>query len=134
MQARIPVREGHEAPSCKIAMIEIVGRVGDRLATPVGADARAIDRIALAQEHALETLAAVPAILPHLRAGGVPHDQPDAAPFLMDEIFDIAMVAGERLAGIAGFCDDLAADLIGAGRFQDDRRLLLFGERRLGSG
>src|SRR5207344_1386607 len=82
LQAWMPFAEiDAESPGCEIALVEILGFVIDRLATPVGpADARAIPqihRIALAQKDALEAFAAVPAVLPHLGAGAVPHDQSD---------------------------------------------------------
>jgi hypothetical protein len=65
----------------------------------------------------------------------VPHDQADAASFRGDEVFNVTMVAGERLAGVAGLGNDLAAHFIRARRFQDDRRLRgftpLLSERRI---
>src|SRR5206468_7082606 len=98
---------------------EIIRRVGDRLAAPVRAtDARAVPEvngISPAQKNALVTFAAVPAIFPHFRAGTVPHDQADAAPLRGDEVFDVTMVAGERLAGVTRLGDDLAANFIRAG-------------------
>jgi hypothetical protein len=99
-------------------LIEILRGVGDRLATPVRAtDARAVPQvngISLAQEDALVTFAAVPAVFPHLRAGTVPQDQADAAPFHGNKVFNITMDAGECLAGITGLGNDLAADFIRA--------------------
>src|SRR3954452_18503163 len=120
----MPVEIGQaETPGGKVALIEIVRRVGDRLAAPVGAtDARAVpqvNRISPAPESALAALAAVPAVFPHLGAGTVPHDQADAAPFRRDKIFDVTMIAGERLAGITGLGDDLATHCIRTGRFQN---------------
>src|SRR5215217_8284079 len=127
----MPVEIGQaETPGGKVALIEIIRRVGDRLATPVGAtDARAVpqvNRISPAQENALVTFTAVPAVFPNLGAGAVPHDQADAAPFRRDEIFDVTMIAGERLAGVTGLGDNLAANFIRARGFQDDGRLRRF--------
>src|SRR5215213_10401513 len=127
----MPVEIGEaETPGCAIALIEIIRRVGNRLATPVRAtDARAVpqvNRVSPAQENALVAFATVPAIFPYLGAGAVPHDQADPAPFRGDEVFDVTMVAGERLAGVAGLGDNLAADFIRARGFQDDGRLRRF--------
>src|SRR5207245_3193223 len=97
----------------KVTLIEIIRRVGDRLATPVRAtDARAVpqvNRIPPAQENAFITFAAVPAVFPNLRAGTVPHDQADATPFRRDDVFDVTMVAGKRLPGIIGLGNAHAA-------------------------
>src|SRR5262249_25574219 len=122
-----PVRIGDaETPGRKVARIKIFRSVGDRLAAPVRtADARAvpqIDGISPAQEDALVAFAAVPAVFEYLRARAVPHDQADLAPFRRNEIFDVTMVAGQRLAGVAGLGHDLAADLKRPRRVQDDWR------------
>src|SRR5262249_46382110 len=128
LQAGVPVRVGDaEAPGGEVALVEILGLVVDRLAAPVGAaHARAVpqvDRITAAQEDALVALAAVPAVLPHLGGRAVPHDQADRPALGGDEVLDVAVVAGERLARVGRVADDLAADFIGAGRFEHDGRL-----------
>ena len=105
---------GSEAPGAEVALVASgLGLVGVILATPVGpAHARPIPdvcRIAGAQQLGLIALAPIPPPLPHRRAGAVPQEQRRALGIDRDLVFDMAMVADQRLGG--RIAEHLAAGL-----------------------
>ena len=57
-----------------------------------------------------EALAAVLAVLPHLRAGAVPHHEARLARVLRQKILDVTVIAGKVLIGVFRIFQNLAAD------------------------
>ncbi|KAK2800355.1 hypothetical protein FQN50_008171 [Emmonsiellopsis sp. PD_5] len=70
-----------------------------------------VDGIITAQEHVLEALTTIPAILPYLRAGTMPHNE-NCLPWMpWNEVLNVAMITRKRLI----WCLRVAKDILQRG-------------------